>query len=165
MKTNTAVLCIGGNLGDRLENLEETRDFIEFNIGDILQASSIYESPAWGMEAAPDFLNQVVVVSTSLNHLQLLNEIKELEEFYGRTRVSGKYTSREMDVDILYLNDEVIEEEKITVPHPRLQERRFVLTPLAEILPEFIHPVLKKSSVELLKDCEDTATVKKVDSL
>ncbi len=165
MNTNTVVLCIGGNLGDRLENLEETRDFIEFNIGDIVEASSIYESPAWGMEAAPEFLNQILVVKSTLNHLQLLNEIKELEEFYGRTRVAGKYTSREMDVDIIYFNEDVLEDEKITVPHPRLQERKFVLTPLAEVLPEFVHPVLKKSSVELLKDCQDTAMVKKVDAL
>jgi 2-amino-4-hydroxy-6-hydroxymethyldihydropteridine diphosphokinase len=72
MNTNNVVLCIGGNLGDRLENLEETRDFIEFNMGDFVAVSGIYESPAWGMEAAPDFLNQVVEISTTLNYLQLL---------------------------------------------------------------------------------------------
>jgi 2-amino-4-hydroxy-6-hydroxymethyldihydropteridine diphosphokinase len=162
MSTNNVLLCIGGNLGDRLENLEETRDFIEFNMGDIVAVSGIYESPAWGMEAAPDFLNQVIEISTTLNYLQLLAEIKEIEEFYGRMRTPGKYTSREMDVDILFFNDEIVETEKLTIPHPRLHERRFVLTPLAEILPDKIHPVLNKSIAELLKSCEDTSPVKRV---
>jgi 2-amino-4-hydroxy-6-hydroxymethyldihydropteridine diphosphokinase len=162
MSTNNVLLCIGGNLGDRLENLEETRDFIEFNMGDIVTVSGIYESPAWGMEAAPDFLNQVIEIATSLNYLQLLAEIKEIEEFYGRKRTPGKYTSREMDVDILFFNDEIVETEKLTIPHPRLHERRFVLTPLAEILPDKIHSVLNKSIAELLKSCEDTSPVKRV---
>jgi 2-amino-4-hydroxy-6-hydroxymethyldihydropteridine diphosphokinase len=114
------------------------------------------------MEAAPDFLNQVIEISTSLNYLQLLAEIKEIEEFYGRKRTPGKYTSREMDVDILFFNDEIVETEKLTIPHPRLHERRFVLTPLAEILPDKIHSVLNKSIAELLKSCEDTSPVKRV---
>lgn len=162
MNTNRVVLCIGGNLGERLENIEETRDFITFNIGDITMASSVYESPAWGMEKAPDFLNQVLMVETNLSAPLLLAEIRELEEFYGRERKEGVYKSREMDVDVLFFNEEIIEESTLTVPHPRLHERKFVLTPLAEILPDFIHPVLKKSISELLKACEDTAEVKRI---
>lgn len=159
MNRHRVILCIGGNLGERLENIEETRDFITFNIGDITMASAVYESPAWGMEGAPDFLNQILLVETTLSPALLLAEIKELEDFYGRDRRPGVYKSREMDVDILFFDEEMIEEEKITIPHPRLHERRFVLTPLNEILPDFIHPVLKKSISTLLADCEDKAEV------
>lgn len=159
MNQHRVILCIGGNLGERLENIEETRDFITFNIGDITMASAVYESPAWGMEGAPDFLNQILLVETALSPALLLSEIKELEDFYGRDRRPGIYKSREMDVDILFFDEEIIEEEKITIPHPRLHERRFVLTPLNEILPDFIHPVLKKSISKLLADCEDKAEV------
>jgi 2-amino-4-hydroxy-6-hydroxymethyldihydropteridine diphosphokinase len=128
MSLNKAYLCIGGNLGDREENLEETREFISFNMGDIIAESSIYQSPAWGMEGAPDFLNQVLLIETKLSLPLLLAEITELEvEFYGRKKTTGTYSSREMDVDILFYNDEILESEKLTVPHPRMHLRKFVL--------------------------------------
>ena len=92
MSLNKAYLCIGGNLGDREENLEETREFISFNMGDILAESSIYQSPAWGMEGAPDFLNQVVLIETNLSLPLLLAEITELEvEFYGRKKTNKRF--------------------------------------------------------------------------
>lgn len=163
MALNRVVLCIGGNLGDRMANLGETADFVLFNIGDIVQSSGIYESPGWGMENVPDFLNQVLVVETELDPAGLLAEIAELEEFYGRQRIKGKYASREMDVDILFFNDEIIHEENIDIPHPRMHERMFVLKPLSEILPEYIHPELKKTVEQLWKECTDTANVKRID--
>lgn len=159
MKKTIAYLCIGGNLGDREENLEETRDFVLFNMGDIVAASSVYQTAAWGMEGAPDFLNQVLKIETELTVEALMLEIEELEEFYGRKRSSEKYLSREMDVDILFYGDEVIETEKIVVPHPRLHLRKFVLLPLNEIDGELNHPVFKKTVAELLKACEDTSKV------
>jgi 2-amino-4-hydroxy-6-hydroxymethyldihydropteridine diphosphokinase len=162
MASNSIYLCIGGNLGNREENLEETRDFIMFNIGDILAESPIYQSPAWGMEGAPDFLNQVLHVESTLTLTQLMDEIAELEEFYGRERSAEGYKSREMDVDVLFYNDEIVEEEGITVPHPRMHMRRFVLKPLSDIAGEFMHPVLKKTVTQLLAACEDTAEVKAV---
>ena len=88
-----------------------------------------------------------------------MKEIIELEEFFGRKRKTGKYTSREMDVDILFFDDLVIENETLQIPHPRLHLRKFVLTPLNEIAPDFIHPVLKKSISQLLKDCSDKSDV------
>lgn len=154
-------LCIGGNLGDRLDNIHETHDFISFNMGEIIAMSSIYESSPWGMTGVEDFLNQVILIETELNPIQLLQEIKELEEYYGRERKPGQYLSREMDVDILFWNDEVLEMEKLTVPHPRITERRFVLVPLAEVAPDLMHPSLKKSILELLAICTDESKVLK----
>ena len=133
-----------------------------FNIGDILAESPIYQSPAWGMEGAPDFLNQVLHVKSILTLTQLMDEIAELEEFYGRERSAEGYKSREMDVDVLFYNEEIVDEEHITVPHPRMHMRRFVLKPLSDIAGEFVHPVLKKTVTQLLAACEDTAEVKAV---
>jgi 2-amino-4-hydroxy-6-hydroxymethyldihydropteridine diphosphokinase len=99
------------------------------------------------------------VIQTSLTNQELLQEISELEEFYGRTRGEG-YHSREMDVDVLFIDQEVLEEGALLVPHPRLHLRRFVLQPLAEIAPSFMHPILRKSISELLVECPDKSEVK-----
>jgi 2-amino-4-hydroxy-6-hydroxymethyldihydropteridine diphosphokinase len=161
MKKRTAFLCIGGNLGEREANLEETIMFIEFNFGDVLEVSSIYESDAWEMTDAPAFLNQVVKIETTLTNEELIAEILDLEDFYGRERSEGEYLSREMDVDILLIDDEVIQTEELEVPHPRMHLRNFVLTPLAELAGDVVHPVLKKSISELLKECPDKSAVRK----
>jgi 2-amino-4-hydroxy-6-hydroxymethyldihydropteridine diphosphokinase len=152
-------LCIGGNLGEREANLEEAIDFIGFNFGDVVGVSSIYESEPWGMSDVPNFLNQVVHIQSELTDKELLLEIADLEEFFGRERSSQGYVSREMDIDVLFIDEEVISTEALQVPHPRLSERRFVLEPLAEIAPEFIHPELKQSVEVLLKACSDKGKV------
>jgi 2-amino-4-hydroxy-6-hydroxymethyldihydropteridine diphosphokinase len=162
MSKQQVYLCIGGNLGEREENLEETRMFVTFNMGDILAQSSVYESPAWQMENEPAFLNQVLLIETELSPKDLLAEIRELEEYYGRERSTEAYLSREMDVDVLFYGDFVSDDPKFVVPHPRMQDRKFVLVPLREIAPEFMHPVLNKSVTQMLADCTDTAEVKEV---
>lgn len=152
-------LCIGGNLGEREANLEEALEFIDFNFGDVVGVSSIYESEPWGMSDVPNFLNQVVHIQSELTDKELLEEIADLEEFFGRERSSQGYVSREMDIDVLFIDEEVISTEALQVPHPRISERRFVLEPLAEIAPEFIHPELKQSVQVLLKACSDKGKV------
>jgi 2-amino-4-hydroxy-6-hydroxymethyldihydropteridine diphosphokinase len=155
----TVFLCIGGNLGEREANLEEALDFIDFNLGDVIAASAIYESEPWGMTDVPNFLNQVLQIQSELSDKELLEEIAELEEFFGRERSSEGYVSREMDIDVLFIDQEIIETETLRVPHPKMSERRFVLEPLAEIAPDFIHPELKKSIQELLASCADKGQV------
>jgi 2-amino-4-hydroxy-6-hydroxymethyldihydropteridine diphosphokinase len=163
MSKHLVYLCLGGNLGERHANLEEAATFVLFNMGDILNASSVYESAAWGMNDAPEFLNQVLLIETELSPEQLLEEINELEEFYGRERSDNEYLSREMDVDILFFDDLVLSESTLSIPHPRIAERRFVLTPMAEIAPTFVHPVLKLTMQELLDKCQDMGVVKVYD--
>lgn len=155
-------LCIGGNLGEREANLEEAVEFIDFNFGDVIALSAVYESEPWGMIDVPNFLNQVVLVESQLSNEELLQEIFELEEFYGRERATDGYVSREMDIDVLFVGNEVIATEKLQVPHPRMQERRFVLEPMAEMAAAFVHPVLQLSIAELLKECKDLGKVSRV---
>jgi 2-amino-4-hydroxy-6-hydroxymethyldihydropteridine diphosphokinase len=155
----TIYLCIGGNLGEREANLEETRMFIEFNFGDIVAISSVYESEAWGMQDAPPFLNQVVCIESDLTNGELLDEILELEDFYGRERSEVEYLSREMDIDVLLIDQEILHDASLHVPHPRMHERRFVLMPLSEIAPDLEHPELKTNISSLLKDCTDKTKV------
>jgi 2-amino-4-hydroxy-6-hydroxymethyldihydropteridine diphosphokinase len=161
-QTRTIYLCIGGNLGEREANLEETLMFLEFNFGDILQVSSVYESDAWEMTEAPPFLNQVVCISTNLNNDELMQEIAELEEFYGRERSEDAYLSREMDIDVLFIDDAVIDHPDLIVPHPKMHLRKFVLLPLAEISPDMEHPALKKTISALLDSCPDNSNVRKI---
>jgi len=152
-KMNRVFLGIGGNLGDREGNLEEALMFIGFNMGEVLLSSEVIETEAWGMpEGTPPFLNQVIEIETELTCQELMREIEELEEYYGRVRKESGYQSREMDVDVLSFNDEIIEEENLQVPHPKMHLREFVLVPLAATWPEWKHSVLNKTATELLVD-------------
>lgn len=159
MAVHDVYLCIGGNLGDRFANLEETRLFIAFNIGDITGMSPVVESEAWGMPDAPAFLNQVVRVSTELEPKALMTEIAELEQYYGRRRSAEKYLDREMDVDVLSYDQLVSDDPAWLIPHPRMHLRRFVLMPLAALSPDWMHPVVQKTAEQLLTACEDSSKV------
>lgn len=152
-------LCIGGNLGDRDANMEEVMTFIEFNFGDIVAVSPIVESDGWQMSNVPKFLNQIVHIRSELTNAQLIEEIHDLDDFYGREKSQGKYLSRPMDLDVLFIGEEIIQEEELCVPHPRLQDRRFVLEPFAKLYPDFVHPGLGKTIVALLAECPDTNPV------
>jgi 2-amino-4-hydroxy-6-hydroxymethyldihydropteridine diphosphokinase len=158
---NKAYLSFGSNRGDRAGNLNKAVNLLGEWAGNISAFSSIYETPPWRMTDNVDFLNQVILVETDLLPGQLMGIIFRIESIMGRIRTSHKYEPRTIDIDILFYNDEVIKEEALVIPHPLIQERRFVLEPMAELAPDFIHPVLRKNIARLLVDCEDKSVIQK----
>jgi len=157
---NKAYLLTGGNLGNREENLATARELINGHCGNIIKASSLYETAAWGKTDQPSFLNQALEVDTPLNSRQLIRWILKAEKMMGRVR-DEKYGPRLIDIDILLFNNEKHNYQFLKLPHPEMQNRRFALLPLAEIAPDIIHPVLNKTIHELLKECTDELPVKK----
>lgn len=159
---NQIYLLTGGNLGDRHGLLERAKKKIVEKIGKVVKESSIYETTPWGFNSEQDFLNQVLYVSTDLPSKEVLNKCFEIENELGRVRQSEQYSSRTIDIDILFYNDEIIHEQELIIPHERLHKRRFTLEPLVEIAPNLIHPVIKKSISEILKECNDKSEVLKL---
>ena len=154
-------LGIGTNLGNRENNLREVVIKIEEHIGNVLHASSVYETAPWGFNAENDFLNMVVKVETVYSPSELLKRVLMIESMLGRTRSEGQYTSRVIDIDILLYEDQVFDDKDLKIPHPLMHKRKFVLVPLCEIAPEMLHPVLKESFTALLDSCNDTNKVMK----
>jgi 2-amino-4-hydroxy-6-hydroxymethyldihydropteridine diphosphokinase len=157
--TNRLYLLTGSNIEPRFSYLNSALNEIAQHIGVIATASSVFESEPWGFDSSGKFLNQVVLVHTSLSPEKVLKTILTIEKDMGRTRQEGAYTSRTIDIDILYYNDEQIDDTGLTIPHPRLHERRFTLLPLVEIAADLVHPVLQMKNIDLLAQCPDNSTV------
>ena len=157
---NSAYLLTGGNVGDRLQNLTIAAKHIAEHCGPVIHASSIYETEPWGNRLQPAFLNQVLIVDTSLSARALLEQILRMEVTMGRKR-KEKYGPRIIDIDLLFYNSDIIRLQHLQVPHPEMLKRRFVMQPLAEIAPEFVHPVFQLPLKTLLLQCEDKLDVKK----
>jgi 2-amino-4-hydroxy-6-hydroxymethyldihydropteridine diphosphokinase len=158
-------LGIGGNIGNKADNFNKVYTFIKNGLGEIVKSSSVYETPPWGFTAEENFWNQVLVIETELLPIELLQKITEIENSFGREREFGKYNSREMDIDILYFDDLFIETENLIIPHPRIQQRKFVLVPLNEIAPDLKHPLLRLTSFQMLENCRDASIILKLDKL
>ena len=159
-KKHTAYLSIGSNLGERQENLANAIKQIEANCGNIIKASAIYETAAWGNAEQPSFLNQCLVVKTDLSAKKLIKQLLHIERLMGRER-KEKMGPRLIDLDIILMDEEVVFSEFLTLPHPHLQDRKFVLLPLAEIAPKAFHPIFNKTVEQLLIECSDVLDVKK----
>ena len=155
-----AFLLTGGNIGDRLDYLSKAKEAIRKRCGRILKESSVYETAAWGIEDQQAFLNQVLKIETQLNPEELLKTILKIEEELGRER-GVKFGPRTVDIDILLFNNDIIDQQGLKVPHPQMQNRRFVLVPLNEIASEKIHPVFKQSISQILAVCADPLAVHK----
>jgi 2-amino-4-hydroxy-6-hydroxymethyldihydropteridine diphosphokinase len=158
---NSAYLITGGNIGKRQDELANAAKLIEERCGSVIDKSSLFETAAWGKTDQESFLNQALVVETTLNARDLLNEILYIENLMGRDRVE-KYGPRIIDIDIIFFNHQVIREQGLEVPHPQMAHRRFVLEPLNQVIPAYIHPVFYKTVNELLHECDDTLPVKKI---
>lgn len=157
---NEVFLIVGGNRGDVLETFKSVRNRLEHHLGRLKKQSSIYRTAAWGDEEQPDFLNQVLSYETTMSTVEVLQKCLAIEKQYGRQRDSNnKWAARTIDIDILYRDDQVTESKDLIVPHPRLHIRNFVLTPLAEVAPNFVHPVFHKTSLQLLDECKDKLPV------
>ncbi len=154
-------LSLGSNLGNREIHLDQTIRLISKRIGRILKKSSVYETDPWGFIADLPFLNMVIEVETLQSAENLMNEIIHIEEELGRKRGGDGYISRTIDIDVLFYEDQVVATANLKIPHPLIQERRFVLVPLAEVAGCFIHPVLQVSVEELLNRCQDFGRVTK----
>jgi 2-amino-4-hydroxy-6-hydroxymethyldihydropteridine diphosphokinase len=152
-------LCLGSNLGDRAENLKQAELRIAEYIGSIVSVSSVYETEPWGFESENMFLNKVLCLETDLSPSGLLGRILMIESQLGRVRCETQYKSRNIDIDILLYNNDIVKEQALEIPHPRMHERRFALVPIVEIAPDLIHPVLKKTMRKLLKSCSDKGKV------
>ena len=146
-------------MGDRQMFLQLAIGLITYRIGRVKQLSSVVETPAWGFEGDA-FYNACVGVETALNPQDVLNELLAIESLLGRERKKAEgYQARTIDLDILFYEDKVIDTEHLNIPHPRMEKRNFVLAPLAEIAPDFKHPVLKQSIRQLVADSQDKANV------
>ncbi len=157
---NQAVLLLGGNLGDRKALISEAIGLINKSCGEIIKQSKIYESEAWGFETENNFLNQAILIGYNHNAKDLLELTQDIEIKLGRKqKASTNYVSRLMDIDILFYNSDIIETDKLTIPHPRLHLRKFTLECLTDIIPNYIHPVFKTQISELSKQCIDKVKV------
>jgi 2-amino-4-hydroxy-6-hydroxymethyldihydropteridine diphosphokinase len=159
---NTAYLLLGGNIGDREIVIAKAAELINSACGKIIKQSSLYESAPWGFIDNNMFINQVIQIETAMTADELLENLLNIELLLGRTRNnSANYTSRIIDIDILFFNDDIINEEKLRIPHPLLQERRFTLEPLKEIAAELVHPAFNKTISDLLNECNDYTKITK----
>jgi 2-amino-4-hydroxy-6-hydroxymethyldihydropteridine diphosphokinase len=159
---NKVFLITGGNIGDRKKNLELAASSIEKNIGHIVKSSSIYETEAWGNTDQDSFYNQIHIVKSQLSAKEVLCKILQIEKEMGRIRTI-KNAARIIDIDILFFNNEIINNSILTIPHKEINNRRFVLMPLQELAPDLIHPVLKMSITKLLSISKDPLSVTRLE--
>lgn len=155
-------LGIGGNIGDKRKNFIRTHELINQKLGKIITKSSVYETPPWGFYSEDAFWNQVLVIETKFEAEELLWRIHEIEELLGRERGKEQYSSRPMDIDILYFDEEYFETKDLIIPHSKIQKRKFVLVPLVEIAPDFKHPLVRMTNVQMLENCRDESVIKKI---
>tara|TARA_B100001758_G_C17862425_1_gene329670 strand:- start:11 stop:520 length:510 start_codon:yes stop_codon:yes gene_type:complete len=151
-------LSLGSNLGNRKNNLNEAIFHLKSKAGLIINTSKVYESEPWGLKDQNFFLNQVIKLKTSFSPQDLLKCCKNIEIKMGRSK-SIKWGARNIDIDILYFSKLILNEDDLKIPHPLIQERKFVLLPLNELNKTFNHPTLNKTNSKMLEDCNDNSNI------
>ena len=147
---NLVYLSLGSNLGAKLQILKSAIKEISEQIGTIDKCSHVYESEAIGFQADETFYNLCIQVSTPMSADEVLRKALKIEELFGRERISKGYASRTLDIDLIYYNDTIIHSDELILPHPRMQERLFVLLPLNDLNDNKLHPILRKNTQELI---------------
>jgi deoxyguanosine kinase len=159
------ILSLGSNQGNRLENIQKAIEAIHLSVGTIVKVSNLYETPAWGFEGDA-FYNCALVLHTQTAAETVLEKVLTIEEKIGRVRTDSEgYQSRVLDIDVIAFNEEIIASKNLTVPHPYMQERLFVMIPMRDLNLDWRHPILQKYLPELLKASEDKSQIKKLQSL
>lgn len=148
-----AYLALGTNIGNKRRNMITAAALLTERVGDVLALSGFYETEPWGFQSENTFLNAALQLETSLSPLELLKATQQIEVQMGRTQKSnGTYHDRIIDIDILLYDDLILQTPELTLPHPLMQDRRFVMEPLLEIAPNVVHPVFKKTVVSLMRE-------------
>lgn len=161
---NKVYLLAGGNLNKTAATYKKLFLLLESSIGRIIEKSNFYESEAWGFASTNNFINIALLVHTYLSPEEVLIQLLSIEKQLGRiSKTNNKaYSDRSMDLDIIFFNDNILETESLTIPHPHMHERMFVLMPLSEIAPDFVHPIFGKTIQELKNECKDTLRIQKL---
>ena len=157
VRYNSLLLSVGGNIGDTAEQFGRLCRLLEERVGSVTAISPYYKTAPWGFASDHAFTNAAAEVLTTLAPLEILDATQEIERLLGRTRKSekGVYHDRTIDIDLIAYNDMVISTERLTLPHPLMAQRRFVLQPLCDIAPDWVHPLLHRSVRQLLEECAD----------
>lgn len=157
-------LSLGGNLGNTQEIFEQCYPMIENKVGTIQKKSHLYRTAAWGLKDQAAFINQVILVESELNPFELLTEIQSIEKAFGRERIIT-WGPRTLDLDILFIEQQIIQSDTLQLPHPHIQDRKFILIPMAEIAKSFHHPFHQKSIYDLLLETTDKSEVEIIQNL
>jgi 2-amino-4-hydroxy-6-hydroxymethyldihydropteridine diphosphokinase len=165
MSQHQVILSLGSNQGNRLETIQSCIDLIHNEVATVVKVSKIYETPAWGFESEP-FYNAAILIHTTKSAQKILNQVLKVEKKLGRVRSNDSgYQARIIDVDIIAFDEEIISTENLQVPHPLMQNRKFVLQPMLDLGLNWEHPKLKKSVAQLLSQTEDTSEIKAVHAI
>lgn len=151
-------LSLGGNLGNTQEIFERCYPMIENKVGPIIEQSSLYRTAAWGLTEQADFINQVILLESDLRPEEILTEIQAIEQALGRER-KITWGPRTLDLDILFIDQQIIQKTDLQVPHPHIQDRKFILIPMQEIAGTYEHPVFHKTMIQLLQETNDETAV------
>lgn len=154
------ILLLGSNIGNKLKFINDSIELIEKRIGNVNKKSKMYKTEPWGFNSEEYFINIALEVESELNEEYVLENILRIEKEIGRKRNDHDgYQSREIDIDIIFAESKIIDSQNLKIPHPLMQERMFVLVPLVEIIPDFVHPVINKSIKKIKDDCSDNSKI------